>query len=628
MTQLRELSIDYNFLGKLPISFWKLSRLRTLRLEGNEGLLDPPPEVIGGGALRVVEYCRQQYMNDKQARMKHIILTTQSVLRQVNRRHMFDASLFDPEVQLHDGDPDRWFGLQLPYLWDHLLPELRHIWKVEQGMGLHDDDERLPGEADEVTSFDFTQREVMWAFSNYSDAIGPVLRREEANFRRCACIDPVSGERRPCVPPAPGFMCRRECTLLKAGLVRRRDRQDRVWQAYKSSGLEDAMRRAEHEARRYLNSHEGQLWLDEVAYEQAEETLVEAGAVKTVERRHAKAEEMKRTIIARFDAKKRKVAKVRDEKLRKMQTELEKLKLDRSRAREGYVRSAIDQRVQTLTVQLAHIPENSVLDELQQECAAECADVEAGLYESDSQNTSELDSSEYSSEDESPEANRWRRRLLRRDAREMERERQVTASRNNSCEGLEGGRGGGGDAAGGGRADPRGSSAGGPGPGRPRSRGVTAGGARPGTGDSQGSREEGRGGRQKPLEMIQVQMRAAGVLVEDKVYRPLLEPAVYRTGRVYGKARKKLRRGTRHVLEVARLRVRKVALQLNGSFDEVQKELKYEIFRQYVDHHVQLAREKARREFSVIEQGALSAYQYLEYCFIIFLIVGLIFVFL
>jgi len=35
----------------------------------------------------------------------------------------------------------------------------------------------------------------------------------------------------------------------------------------------------------------------------------------------------------------------------------------------------------------------------------------------------------------------------------------------------------------------------------------------------------------------------------------------------------------------------------------VQRELKYEIYRQYVDHHVAEAKEKAKHEFAVIESG-------------------------
>ena len=44
-------------------------------------------------------------------------------------------------------------------------------------------------------------------------------------------------------------------------------------------------------------------------------------------------------------------------------------------------------------------------------------------------------------------------------------------------------------------------------------------------------------------------------------------------------------------------------MKFNGRFDEVQRELKYEIANQYIAHHISLAKEKARKEFVVIESG-------------------------
>jgi len=150
-------------------------------------------------------------------------------------------------------------------------------------------------DADTITAFPFTEMEVLWAFSNFNDAYGPVMRRQEANFRRCACVD-NSGRRKPwqgnvsiqnyyyhkliiiiSVPPAIGFMSRRPCVLFKVStmhknndtlvsilfchykmrLVRSRDRQERQWQQYKTNALADAVKRAEFDAMEYLESAQG-----------------------------------------------------------------------------------------------------------------------------------------------------------------------------------------------------------------------------------------------------------------------------------------------------------------------------------------------------------------------------------
>jgi len=108
------------------------------------------------------------------------------------------------------------------------------------------------------------------------------------------------------------------------------------------------------------------------------------------------------------------VQKVRDRKIQQIESQLETLKEDRRLAKEGYVRNAVEQRIQSLTVQLAHLPETTELQQLQKDCERDCSLLDEGLFDSDSVNTSEVDSSEFSSDNDSPEAARWRERLQRR----------------------------------------------------------------------------------------------------------------------------------------------------------------------------------------------------------------------
>ena len=86
------------------------------------------------------------------------------------------------------------------------------------------------------------------------------------------------------------------------------------------------------------------------------------------------------------------------------------------------------------------------------------------------------------------------------------------------------------------------------------------------------------------------------------VVKPVMEP-ISAVSRQVNKVHKKVRRAVRQAVEVATIRAKKLYLKSNGHFDEVQKELKYEIYRQYLDHHVQLAKDKARHEFTVVESG-------------------------
>lgn len=94
----------------------------------------------------------------------------------------------------------------------------------------------------------------------------------------------------------------------------------------------------------------------------------------------------------------------------------------------------------------------------------------------------------------------------------------------------------------------------------------------------------------------------AAHIADAYIVQPVLQP-ISAVGRQVNKAHKKVRRTMRQVVEVATIRAKKLYLKSNGHFDEVQKELKYEIYRQYLDHHVQVAKDKARHEFAVIESG-------------------------
>ena len=62
-------------------------------------------------------------------------------------------------------------------------------------------------------------------------------------------------------------------------IIRDRDKDDRIWRKFKSDGMNDAVRRAEYEAKQYLDSAEGRLWIENTAYHQAEEILLDQGIV-------------------------------------------------------------------------------------------------------------------------------------------------------------------------------------------------------------------------------------------------------------------------------------------------------------------------------------------------------------
>ena len=176
-----------------------------------------------------MKYLKEVFLSDTQMQMRKIIRTTQRVLHDITENNLYDTSLFEPGVHLDNNRVDDWFGFQLTYFWLDLIPKINRIWKR---------DSMITEDGNAMIQFPFSQREVMWAFSNYSDAYGPVLKRQRIMFRRCACVEQVDGvdengrnvkvdRRKPCVPPEMGYMCYRECLLIKANIIREKDKVDR-----------------------------------------------------------------------------------------------------------------------------------------------------------------------------------------------------------------------------------------------------------------------------------------------------------------------------------------------------------------------------------------------------------------
>lgn len=557
MRKLKELCIGYNNIRKLPFNFYKLTNLNILRLEGNDLLADPTPDIVAKGAIEVVKYFRQKFEENEVNRMKAIILSTLDVFRQIEERGIADPSFFEANTKVDEGGGlsmstsvsvtvnDPWFAMQSSYFWSELLPAIKKIWHLEglEGEG---------AEGTSVDSFPYDERDVNWAFTNYSDAYGSVIRREKAMFRRCACVD-NSGRRQPCVPPKVGFMCYRLCTLFKAHLVGKVEKQERLWIKYKDNGVKDAIKRARHEAILFLDSKEGRLLQETVAYEKAEDLMFDRGADTAVKWRKDIAERRKQGIIRKFNRRKVRVERKRDKKAVGLQAQLAVLKDQEKAARDGYMKEKIKENIDVITRTLASLPEQQELDRLQGECEEECNDVEEEMYEEaeDSHDDGSDDSdgagnsgedgtvSMPSSDDDSPEADRKREKLRRKHVQELKDKRDMDKIEVYN---------------------------------RSKRR----------------YKEEGAFKRRSVFDVISDNVR--------NLITPTPMTVIQRR-----KAKTMMIRSLMQIVDVVDIRFKKLYNKMNGSFEEMQKEIRYEFHYQYVSHHVTEAKVKAEREFSVID---------------------------
>ncbi|RYH29722.1 hypothetical protein EON65_07480 [archaeon] len=402
---------------------------------------------------------------------------------------------------------------------------------------------------DIVTSFPFSEEEFVWAWSNYSDACGPMLRMENCMFRRCKCVDAKTNLSKPCVPPMVGYLCTRQCFMLKRRLVRQRDKAERVWFAYKECSMNDAVKRSEYDAKDYLASNEGKKWLDNTAYDQAEEQLLDNNVSSIVERRIQKAEKYKQTVILRFNKQIKDIERIRDVKVATLKDELSKLKDARKVTPEGYMRDVLEQRIDQKTAELANLPENNALVLLNRQCEDEVKIIEEDLYSSSDDDGSSAYGSDvsslYDSDDSTEDAVAYRKRRDRFQKKKRENEQLKTFAEQFR-------------------------------PGEFREQNKAA-----------GKKADALDGMKVIYKGVKKGMDGVSAYIHNKTHKPV----------------KKAKKFARDVVELNMLRYQKYINKLSGGFDELQKQIRAELYRQYIEHQVFIAKEKVRREFSVIEKG-------------------------
>ena len=300
-----------------------------------------------------------------------------------------------------------------------------------------------------------------------------------------------------------------------------------------------------------------------------------------------------------------KLQKVREVKVTHLQDELARLQKDCKDAKQGYMKTVLNKRIAENTQRLANLVETAQLQQLQLQCEYECEKVEASILQdsgssddySDGNNPLNMeneedieDSSEFDSDDDSPEALKWRRRReLRQQMRELKEKYQL-GSRNvdNAMKNLN----------------------------------VTS---------PEADVDDGDDGSiltahlmiahhkqsHNLLTTSAVALQNVNKAVEGAVVNHVLVPASKAITSTYHKMSRRLNRKITHAVDVASIRTKKIFAKMYGTFDEIQKEMKFEIFHQYVQHQVSIAKQKAIDEFAVIETGGylihLIIYQMYDY---------------
>jgi hypothetical protein len=380
-----------------------------------------------------------------------------------------------------------------------------------------------------------------------------------------------SGRRKPCVPPKVGFMCRRVCTLIKARSVLQQDRQDRLWGEYKKNSVADAIKRAKHEAELFLNSLEGREWLETISYEEAEEVMEGRGMGKQKTWRTKVANRRKKKIIRRFDRQIRKIEKVRDKKAAEIEAELAQLRDRLKIADGGYVKTTLESQVLNLTMRLSCLDETVQMQRLQLQCQEQCDRVDDDLFDGGAEQAAARQSDASSDTSDS----------------EVNEEREL----------LRGNRGG--EGSDGEEDHPHQVARLARAEARDRAAADIAAAALKARRFARGSDPD--------FTIVPAEQRSALEVIADAANeaRNTVEKNAVPLPRFVKRA---LRKRLRLVRDVVDLRMRKIMMGAKGDVDEIQKEMKHELYHQYISYHSKADENYDLFMFSVVENDVTNRF--------------------
>ena len=209
--------------------------------------------------------------------------------------------------------------------------------------------------------FPFEREETEKVLRSYEDAEGAIfLENVKTKFRKCGCLDD-NGDRRVCVPPAPGYMCQRRATLVKMHIVLQRERVERFRQKREKIAIENAREVARQEARDFCDSDHGHF------YDKAKKR-----AKKEMELRRQRQMELERDDkIQALSLKVRKEVEAERRGLLEKRRDHEKLLYEKLRqlepledSLEGYALEKVQREIDDLLKLLADLPEDKALRDL------------------------------------------------------------------------------------------------------------------------------------------------------------------------------------------------------------------------------------------------------------------------
>lgn len=346
LPRLKSLWLDHNEpMSALPWNFYMLTSLVELRLDGNAGMLYPTQDVLVLGAEQVRAWFKKRQKQALFARKHRVVATMHDFMEQLTTVQPCVAhpGYFEAQVERSGAV---WYQIVWSKFWDEMLPGLRDAW-AEKRVDKH-----------RVTAMPFARKEVQKVLEDYKDAEGRVYVKEQVClFKRCRCVD-ANGNRKVCVPPKPGWMCKRRADLFKCRVILMREKQLIDERKREQEAIRSSVENARADAKAYCHSEEG---IERFRNRAAKRASIEMDQRRKADFHSHHDKRLKRQLEAinkRMDEKDKELRRFRDkaeaELYRRLKEELE----PRESSTEGYAQEKVKAEIKLVLETLKHMPED------------------------------------------------------------------------------------------------------------------------------------------------------------------------------------------------------------------------------------------------------------------------------
>jgi len=198
----------------------------------------------------------------------------------------------------------------------------------------------------------------------YVDSSGTCagLFDKEVLFRKCSCTNDC-GERVVCIPPKPGYLCRRTATLVKMQLATNYSDQMRRSKVREKKNIERAREKARRDAQKYIARPDIKAELDAQAREAADSTLEDKRRAEFLKKKTASLRAKRAKRKEKMETKRVKLIRARKERIENLKREKSTLMEQLKTANEFEI-EVIEEDIKTINETIQAPPEDKQLKDL------------------------------------------------------------------------------------------------------------------------------------------------------------------------------------------------------------------------------------------------------------------------